>query len=74
MHEVTLIPAPKLHAGPVKKLLPVSVTLRLVCDCLPEIGVAPLNVGAGAVVTVIVRVTGLGSVMPALSVTVSEAV
>ena len=73
-HEFTLIPAPKLQLAPETNLLPVRTTLRFAWFCVPAFGLAAVNTGADVVVTVIVRVLGLGSVIPALSVTVNETV
>lgn len=67
------MPAPKLHVGEGRKLLPVSVTLKLDLPCPPTLGLTAESTGAGSVATVIVRTGGLGSVFPAESVTVNEA-
>ena len=59
VHELMLIPAPKLHVAPETNLLPVKTMLRLAWPCVPEFGLAEVRTGAGVVVTVIVRVLGL---------------
>jgi hypothetical protein len=74
VHELMLIPAPKLQLAPETNLLPVRTTFRFAWFCVPEFGLAVVKIGAGVFVTVIVRVLGLGSVIPALSVTVKETV
>ena len=50
-----MIPAPKLQAAPLWKLLPVMATLGKFCPCAPELGLTELTEGGGggpAVVTV----------------------
>jgi hypothetical protein len=74
VHVFTVMPAPKLQTGPLRKFVPVSTTLPSVAPCIPLFGLAEVNVGAGALATVIMRVAGLGSVCPAASVTVKTAV
>ena len=74
MQEFTVVPAPKLQVGDDRKLLPVKVTLRLDFPCPPTLGLTAESTGAGAEVTLMVRTGGLGSVLPAESVTVNEAV
>ena len=71
---MTVIPAPKLQAGELRKFDPARVTVRFVLPCVEVAGVTLERTGVGTVVTVIVRTGGLGSVLPALSVTVNEAV
>src|SRR5580765_3390969 len=74
VHEDTVIPAPNEHVAPFRKFAPARFTVRFTCPCEPELGVAVVSVGGRLVVTVMVRTGGLGSVLPAESVTVSEAV
>jgi hypothetical protein len=73
-HEEILIPAPKSHDVPFTKFVPPRFTEILDCPWEPELGTEVDRVGAGVVVTVTVRTGGLGSVLPAESVTVREAV
>lgn len=47
VHEFTVIPTPNPHVGPVRKLLPASVTAKLLCPCVPVFGLALASVGAG---------------------------
>jgi hypothetical protein len=74
VQELTVVPAPKLQLGELRKLLPVSVTVKLVWPCLALFGLTLESTGAGSLATVMVRVGGLGSVFPALSVTVNSTV
>src|SRR2546423_2008115 len=46
VHEFTVIPVPKLQVAPVKKFVPVSVSVRL-WPCCPETGEMLPSVGAG---------------------------
>src|SRR5215475_10402654 len=72
-HDQTVIPAPNEHVTPLRKFVPVKFTDMCACPCEPEFGLALASVGAGVVVTVIVRTGGLGFVLPAVSVTVRDA-
>jgi hypothetical protein len=73
-HDKTLIPGPKLHVAPFRKFVPPRFTERLTCPIEPELGTEVDRVGAGVLVTVMVRTGGLGSVLPAVSVTVRDTV
>ncbi len=66
-----MIPAPNEHDGAFRKFDPLSVTLRLVLPRAAELGLTLASAGAGEFATVMVRTGGLGSVFPALSVTVN---
>jgi len=72
-HDQTVIPDPKEHVVPLKKFVPVRFTDICACPCEPVFGLTPVKVGAGTAVTVMVRTGGLGLVLPAESVTVSDA-
>ena len=74
VQELPVIPAPKLHVGEARKLVPVSTTLKFEVPCVAALGLTAESVGAGELATVMTRVSGLGSVLPALSVTVKTAV
>lgn len=74
VQELTVMPEPKPHVGEGRKLLPDSVTLRLDFPCPPTVGLTAERTGAASEATVMVRTGGLGSVFPAESVTVNEAV
>ena len=46
VHELTVIPEPKAHVAPVRKLLPLRFTDAVV-PWYPEVGLTELNVGGG---------------------------
>ena len=48
MHELTVMPAPKLQVALVWKLLPVMMTLGKLCPCAPELGLTEVTEGGGA--------------------------
>ena len=74
VHELMVIPAPKLHVGAARKFVPVRITLRFVLPCAAVLGLKLVSDGLGLVATVMVRTGGLGSVFPAVSVTVKATV
>jgi hypothetical protein len=74
VHDVTVTLFPKLQLGKLKKLLPVKLTVRPLLPSAPLFGLTPVSWGAATELTVIFRIAGLGSVFPALSVTVNTAV
>lgn len=74
MQELTVMPEPKPQVGEARKLLPDSVTIRFDFPCPPTLGLTADRTGAACEATVMVRTGGLGSVLPAESVTVKEAV
>jgi hypothetical protein len=74
VQELTVMPFPKLQLGLLRKLVPVRLMVSELLPCAPVFGLAPVRLGAAELATVIVRVGGLGSVFPALSVTVNTAV
>lgn len=74
VQELVVVSVPRLHIGEVRKLLPVTFTTRFEVPCTPTFGLTLVTVGAADEDTVIVRVGGLGSVFPAVSVTVNATV
>jgi hypothetical protein len=74
VHDQTVIPDPNEHVAPFRKFAPARFTDRCAWPCEPELGFELERAGGGVVVTVTVRTGGLGSVFPALSVTVRVAV
>src|SRR5215471_7291339 len=73
VHEFTVIPAPKLHVGPDRKLLPARLIDTLLFPCIQLFGVAVLSVGGGFTATAC-TVNPLFSVAVWLSVLVTVTV
>ena len=59
VQELIVMPDPNAQVGLLRKLVPVSTTLKFEAPWLPVAGLREFNLGAGAEATVIIRVSGL---------------
>src|SRR5262249_43161817 len=73
VHELTVIPAPKLHVAPLWKLLPVRMKIGRVSSRAPVLGLTEVGgVGGGGAVTVKALVRVLACVSGLVTVTLRE--